>query len=350
MKAAAAIVAVHLLHGVPSEAAEEVCTPRPVQGSGLIQKNHVRMKTSAYSGTQPQGLAFIQASMTASTTLPPSGPPDFGQVPVVIVVSRIASDDVRWLDRLTPIPHVLYTEPLSLLYPKSLGVSVPRPEVADPSNRPKPVGIHGTSTRECGAYLSFIIEHYHALPEVAVFLQGQPLLPAFGGTNADYHTDPHYAESVRKIGESPQRVDYCALNSIRNDWRTKGPAWYLKGWYEELEEDVQGRPGRFEVLNRTLRELLPEAGTQCFCCAQFAVSRQRIRRQTLAFYRELLDFLRHEWPSEEQGPRTCVRCSYLERVWHVIFGEPAVCEPAKASCRVLFEGASALAAVDNRTG
>mmetsp|Transcript_825 Transcript_825/g.2273 ORF Transcript_825/g.2273 Transcript_825/m.2273 type:complete len:363 (+) Transcript_825:59-1147(+) len=266
-----------------------------------------------------------------------------GNQTAAVVVSRLGTDDTSWLRALGGIPHTLYTE----------GLSSSSLMEQDPTIRAKPMAKAGPSTRECGGYLAYIIANYEKLPKVVAFLQGQPLEEESSGwEHGDWHTDSHYKRSILNMAKSPNRVGYCALNAVFTDWTGShdNRPWYIESWKRNLDDSMKEHPGRFDVLNQTVRPLLPSTGVSCFCCAQFAVSRDRIRRHPKIFYEQLLDFIMEEKPSTWQGPKTNVRCSLMERTWHVIFGEPAVCSSKKSSCRVVFEGARALSLVRHMRG
>lgn len=281
-----------------------------------------------------------QALVTTSTTLPPTTRPP---PKAAIVVARTAVDDLKWLTAFT-VPFVAYTEPALM----STGSNIKVVPAEDPpffaqvgTSMVKPASYRGATTRECGGYLAYIVENYHHLADVNIFMQGQPLKPAKNKfQHADYHTDRLYVKTIRSIAAQPQRVGFCSFNIQRMDWRRKegeDVAWYVASMRRNLQEEYVKSPTRYAVLNRTLLPLLNDSGVQCFCCAQFAVSAARIRQHPVVFWEQLLDFIRDEVPNSAQGPRSNVRCSLMERLWHVIFGEASIC-PKDTSCRITYEG------------
>merc|ERR1712176_459287 len=105
------------------------------------------------------------------------------------------------------------------------------------------------------------------------------------------------------------------------------PPWYVRGWWQEFQHH-RG----FEDVRRILFPLLPSQGTRCFCCSQFAVSRERIQAHPLSFYEQLLAFVQDAADDTDSG------CNLLEFVWHLIFGEPALCAMEENSCRHIYSG------------
>jgi hypothetical protein len=59
------------------------------------------------------------------------------------------------------------------------------------------------------------------------------------------------------------------------------------------------------------------------CCAQFLVSRNRIRLRSKKFYINLLNYILYE-DKYEPDEKICFMGYILEYLWHYIFGEPAI--------------------------
>jgi len=264
-----------------------------------------------------------------------------------VVVSRMAHDDKTWLRKeLDGIPYELFTEDLSVPTQSSLA------SLQDHSGfeHVKPKTKVGYSTRECGGFLSYLVHRYEDLPQASIFVQGQPFEAKRNvGQHTDWHSDPHIFSSIRSIFKEPDRVGYCSLNKRYWNKAEEDTPWYLTAWEQELNSSISVNP--FSEIRRAVLSKLPAAGqggVQCFCCGQFSVSRDRIRAHPKALYEELLDFVLDEpaenpWPtppkySNLQAKQWSNRCFLLEAVWHILFGEAAVCNLARSSCRAEFEG------------
>lgn len=290
----------------------------------------VRLPLALLLASPPLRLALQSRSSAAE------GPSEVrGTAPqrVMAVVSRTGSDGKEWLQQLGSVPYLTWTERLP-------GGSSQNWE--HPGDRTKPFTERGGSTRECGGILSFIVEYYDRLPDVAVFMHGSP---GWNNQSRWDHSDRHIFRAISSIAAAPERVGYCSLNSLYWDWR--GKDWYLPGWRDLLAASAAASG----ELHRVLSPLLPAAGTRCWCCAQFAVGRDRIRAHPKAFYEELLALVKADpglnpWDrggAAASSGRKNGRCLLLETVWHLLFGEPGECSLERGMCRAVYEGESAVA-------
>jgi len=238
-----------------------------------------------------------------------------------VVVSRMLSDEITWLRELRGISHELYTEG---------EFADTQPGLRRLHGMAKPRSRTGVSTHECGGILSYIVRNYDNLPNVTVFLHGHPLRGIFSRMqeHRDFHSDPHIFHTIRAMANSSDKISHCSLNTMYLDWRLPSePPWYVRGWRKEF-----ARRRGFEDVRRILSPLIPSQGTCCFCCSQFAVSRARIHLHPPSFYKQLLAFVQDALDDTDSG------CNLLEFVWHLIFGEPAVCPLEENSCRNLYGG------------
>eukprot|EP00928_Gymnodinium_smaydae_P012747 TRINITY_DN14644_c0_g2_i2.p1 TRINITY_DN14644_c0_g2~~TRINITY_DN14644_c0_g2_i2.p1 ORF type:complete len:345 (+),score=37.55 TRINITY_DN14644_c0_g2_i2:77-1111(+) len=246
-----------------------------------------------------------------------------------LVVSRLPSDDTSWLRNFSGTRKVLMVEP------SESGPLTGSRDLHDAIQMTKRRTLRNGSTRECGGYLQYIVDTYDNLPQVALFMQGAPLCKPKGKhEHFDWHTDSAFYNSVASIMDDPGRVRYCSMNYRYMNWHSSGSsvAWYVRGWREQLGKQPNLR---FHELHQLLG-MLPDNGTACYCCAQFAVSRDRIRAYSRNFYRQLLDFVSED---EESGtdPSANERCALLERTWHVLFSGFVNCPVEQSSCRLLYQ-------------
>lgn len=177
---------------------------------------------------------------------------------VQIVVAKY-QEDVRWVSVFAGLSVTVYDkgDPLS---PNSL------PNVG----------------REAHTYLHHIINNYDALPDVTVFLQGNPF----------DHCGPLLPERVWQLHREDGFVDLCHL---------------------ALPEDAFGNPTQPGLpLAEVYREVFGEDPPEFFICrvgACFAVSRERVRSRSIEFYQRLLRLS----VDHKLGPWL------LERYWWKIF-------------------------------
>lgn len=243
---------------------------------------------------------------------------------VRIAVARQAKDNKSWLSNVKSVPYELWTEPSAY---KQVGA------LRDANMREKPLTRSGGSTRECGGYLSYIVENYDRLPDVSILLQAAPL------QGEDYHSDSHTFSSIQRMAEGKNQVEFCSFNKFYTNWSSVP---LLQKWSKALDAGEAKSPGRFSSLRHNLLPLLPAHGAlQCYQSAQFAVSRARIQAHPLGVYQELLDFVR-DGPitsgTHDEGSNRNKECGLMEVTWHLLFGEPAVCSRSSNSCRIAVEG------------
>ncbi|KAK6337469.1 hypothetical protein TWF730_002868 [Orbilia blumenaviensis] len=166
--------------------------------------------------------------------------------------------------------------------------------------------------RESMPYLTYLIDFYDDLSDVNVFVHA--------------HEDGH----PRAWHNEPESADYSAVKMLRllrlENVREKG---YVNlrcnpnpGCPAELRpQETEFEKGRIEIGWKKLwthmygNESYPES-VGVACCAQFAVTRERIHEHPKEFYEKLMEWLLNT--DEEDAGRV------FEYFWHMIFGMPAV--------------------------
>ncbi|KAL1981968.1 hypothetical protein VTN96DRAFT_1980 [Rasamsonia emersonii] len=165
---------------------------------------------------------------------------------------------------------------------------------------------------EVMVYLTFIIDNYDNLPDIVVFMHSH----RYAWHNEEI-LDFDAAEMLRRL--SPERVYREGFMNMRCIWAPGCPDWMHPG---ALEEDVNKQEET--MLARSWGEIFPELPIPKVlaqpCCAQFAVSRDRILaipKSRYIFYR---DWLLHTELSDYISGRV------WEYLWHVIFtGQDVYC-------------------------
>ncbi|MCJ1438568.1 hypothetical protein MMC27_007958 [Xylographa pallens] len=215
----------------------------------------------------------------------------------VLVVPHTSKDSITWIDdRLLDVSLALYVVD----------------DLTAPLHPPKNKG------HEVMVYLTYIIDHYEQLPEIIIFMHAH--------RHAWHNSDLLGFDAIEMIQRlNSERVIRHGYMNLRCAWDPGCPEWlhpYETG--ELLSKQEQG------LLARSWSELfpldpLPTVLGQA-CCAQFAVSRERvlsISRQRFVFYRDWL--LRTPLTDYFSG-------RIWEFVWQYVFtGYETYC-PAEHAC------------------
>jgi hypothetical protein len=199
------------------------------------------------------------------------------RTPLIIVAAHF-SEDLDWLKK-SPFPVVVCS----------------KHGAEDPAIPADPKCTQANHGREASAYLKFIVEYYHELPERIAFIHGH---------ETAWHQGLDMREAIRRARTD---LDYVGLNGTFYDDRDA-----LNPVYTEFKPiwDAYFKP----YVHRELPERILHD-----CCAQFVVSRRAISRIPWEAYRLWLDVLLDAEDDYTMG--TC-----FEYVWHVIFGQSDVYE------------------------
>lgn len=209
----------------------------------------------------------------------------------MLVVPRIKDEDTTWIEReLLDWESAVYVadDPSAPLHP--------------PKNKGHEVMI----------YLTFIIDNYENLPDIMAFMHAHQT-----AWHNDDILDYDAAEMLRRL--NPNRVAREGYMNMRCFWSPGCPDWMHPGTLEEdsakQEESMLARSWSEIFPNDPIPEVLAQP-----CCAQFAVSRERILatpKSRYVFYRDWL--LRTELSDYISG-------RVWEYLWHVVFtGENVFC-------------------------
>eukprot|EP01027_Heterolobosea_sp_BB2_P025900 GEZU01039767.1.p1 GENE.GEZU01039767.1~~GEZU01039767.1.p1 ORF type:complete len:386 (+),score=99.50 GEZU01039767.1:43-1158(+) len=190
----------------------------------------------------------------------------------MIVISQW-NEDISWIDiYLGDYPHVVYT-------------------------KNKPGGVHnmeGNKGQEAQAYLKFVLDYYDNLPANVLFLHAH---------RSAWHTkmeniDP-VIRNLRWGAYGYLSVNYKEWHRIDDKHDATDYNFIKQHWAELFEDQLGPFPPYFE-LN---------------CCAQFAVTRERIRARPKAFYQRLYNWLMNTTMENYWNSRV------FEHTWPMIFGE-----------------------------
>ncbi|KAI1925482.1 hypothetical protein LOY86_001379 [Ophidiomyces ophidiicola] len=243
-------------------------------------------------------LAFITIRNTWFPPPPLPIPPASEDIPRALVLAKTRWENVQWAHRLRPqwIPFV-YSIDKEPGFPLRL-----------PANR----------GREAMAYLTFIIDNYDTLPEITAFVHAK---------NYQWHNDgagSRTAAILKNLYMSTvERKGYVNLRCNPDPGCPTAISPFSPTAEDIRTGDVRAHfPEVYmALLNVTRKEVPKRIGS--VCCAQFALSRDRIR------LRPRDDYIRmREWALTADFDSQTIGWVF-EMIWHIIFKEDAVLCPSR---------------------
>ncbi|KAF8862953.1 hypothetical protein BDZ45DRAFT_145578 [Acephala macrosclerotiorum] len=231
-----------------------------------------------------------------------------------LVVSRVASDDSKWLDKLSKKYHLC-------VYTADAPVDTKSKELQVPANR----------GHESMGYLTFLIDNYEHIPASgAVFVHG---------SRWAWHNDAPDYDNAALLADLnvPAALELSGYHNLRCDWSistcsaTAKPQGSLEMTmqavlvpYDErsvsdamlpralavLFNDIEAKPGRSDAVRSQ-------------CCAQFVVARENIwqhsREEYIALRQWLLDGTGKVQGSGAAPADDRIAGRILSYVWHILF-------------------------------
>ncbi|KAJ5377947.1 uncharacterized protein N7496_005356 [Penicillium cataractarum] len=176
---------------------------------------------------------------------------------------------------------------------------------------------------EASAYLSYIIDHYDNLAPYTIFIHGR---------EEQWHNDvagpntPNVLANLRY-----QAVSINGYVNLRCTNRPGCPSTIFQAHPVAIDFDYQYMINQLpEVLGYLLgidpSEVPTDIGHQC--CAQFAVTRERIQERPQSDYIRILEWIATTDMTDNYGIGWLI-----EKLWHIIFGMPAVYCATEEQCR-----------------
>ncbi|KAI9055287.1 hypothetical protein LZ554_000249 [Drepanopeziza brunnea f. sp. 'monogermtubi'] len=211
-----------------------------------------------------------------------------------LVIPRTHAENVDWIDEnFGPDANIDW---------KIYVVDQPDAQLHPPQNK----------GHEVMVYLSYIIDHYDDLSDVNIFMHSH--------RHAWHNNDLLGSDAVQVVSRlSSERVIREGYMNLRCHWDPGCPGWMNPG---NIEEDVNKQEET--MLGKSWSELFPlDAIPNVLaqpCCAQFAISRDRIRGLPLARYVAFREWLLKTNMSDYFSGRV------FEYIWQFIFtGKNVVC-------------------------
>lgn len=167
-----------------------------------------------------------------------------------------------------------------------------------------------TQGHEAGAYLSYIVEFYNDLPAYSIFIHSneeQWHNDMFGPRTADYLRNLRF-EAVDAQGFVNLRCTTAPL--CPDSWHLLSPQKQDLDYMYLLDY----LPKIYAELFNTTEDAAPQR-TGNLCCAQFVISRDRIRRRPRSDYERMLRWVATTDVSDNYGIGF-----FMEKMWHIVFG------------------------------
>ena len=169
--------------------------------------------------------------------------------------------------------------------------------------------------REVAAYLSFILDYYDALPKYALFVHA---------AEDQWHNDilskySNQPETIRSFRTAA--VDASGFVNLRCRLSPSCPVAVHPAHATDLDMKVQNDKSYVDIYREIFdvaHDEVPET-IGAVCCAQFAVSRERILQRPRADYERFL-----AWADGTSWTDSFGVGLLFEKLWHIIFGMPAV--------------------------
>ncbi|KAK4463249.1 hypothetical protein QBC42DRAFT_305031 [Cladorrhinum samala] len=229
---------------------------------------------------------------------------------VSVVVASLKRDNTSWIREQLPRSWK----------PSIYVVDDPKADLTVPLNK----------GREAMVYLTYIIANYDALPPVSLFIHASRFawhndnpdydsLASLLSLNIPYILERGYANlrCVWVLGCPAELRPLADVNPVWEDYRKSHPPNKHEVTTKEVYKQAFGEllPG----------ETVPEV-VGVSCCAQFAVSKEGIRRRRKEDYVRWRNWLIETPLVDEVSGRV------LEYMWHIMFGQKAVFCPSAEEC------------------
>ncbi|KAI1773945.1 hypothetical protein F4818DRAFT_442701 [Hypoxylon cercidicola] len=221
------------------------------------------------------------------------------------------------------------------------------PQVYVTDNQSAGLPVPQNKGREAMAYLTYIIDNYHDLPDAVLFVHA---------SRFQWHNDDPDYDMVPTLRNF--RLPYlreAGYVNLRCVWVIGCPAEIrpVEDEEDKDEEEAEARGERADrkptsakgVFRRAFQELLPEVPVPALvavsCCSQFGVTRDTIQKHSRERYIRFRNWLLHTTLDDSLSGRV------MEFSWHIIFGADAYHCPSAGECYCKVFGLCDLACTDS---
>lgn len=214
-------------------------------------------------------------------------------------MGRIRTENTTWLDQAMLSPEIQ-----TYIY----GIDDPKAELKAPRNK----------GREAMVYLTYIIDHYKTLPDVSIFLHAHQM--AWHNNELLNHDA---TEMIKRL--SSERVTREGYMNLRCHWKPGCPEWIRPGAILPDKDRPEEGP-----MADAWATLFPDDPTPLAigsaCCAQFAVSRERILAIPLERFKHFRKWLLNTTLPDQVSGRV------FEYLWAKIFTDQSTFCPDQRVC------------------
>jgi hypothetical protein len=181
----------------------------------------------------------------------------------------------------------------------------------DKDPEPELLVAHSSRGREVSAYLSFVLEYYDELPAYSIFIHSNP---------DQWHNDL-FGSKTSAVLKNLRReaVDALGYVNLRCEHNPGCPVHINPHNPTQIDIDNNDARANFPTIYKDIfgdTAVVPDH-IGGICCAQFAVSRERIRQRPKSDYVRMMN-----WVNDKSLPYVN---DYgvgwvFETLWHVVFG------------------------------
>ncbi|KAI9042068.1 DUF3431 domain-containing protein [Aspergillus affinis] len=234
-----------------------------------------------------------------------------------ITIDEVASTDIMAMDRIIVVGKMKHeqTEWIAKELPEWRRAVY---TVDDPT---APLRVTKNKGKEANVYLRYIIDHYHNLPSIIVFLHSHR-----DGWPEAWHTEFEEHSNVNTI--QLLQTDFVQQNGYTNLRCNHNPGCpdEIRPFREPRDESRLSEIAFADAWKALFNSTDVPGIVASPCCAQFAVSRDQVLKRPLASYVRY-----HRWLMDTNLPDD-ISGRVMEYMWHVIFGQDPVHCPDMDQC------------------
>ncbi|KAJ5175429.1 uncharacterized protein N7482_001306, partial [Penicillium canariense] len=234
---------------------------------------------------------------------------------VGLVLASIHTDDLTWL-----LDYCTERQAGGL---RCFSGSIPFVYTTDRSPEPGLLVPPTRRGREAPAYLSYIVDFYHHLPDYSIFVHAFP---------EQWHNDlfgPYTQDTLRNI--RLESIDAYGYVNLRCQHNPGCPSSVHPLSPTQADIDNHDIRAYFSEVYQQIFDTTPDKVPGAIgnvCCGQFAVSRERILARPKEDYQRILN-----WAATTKLTNDFGVGWVLEKLWHILFGMDAVYCPRFEQCR-----------------
>jgi len=269
------------------------------------QPDLIATDSKGWSADEAQVYNPVETSSSLTTIESPPAQEATHLPDKVVVVGKVDAEDTTWIDNeLSDWQHAIYSV----------------------DNTSAPLHTPANKGKEVMPYLSYIVDNYENLPSTIAFVHAHR-----DGYPQAWHTDsPGHSNVIslqRLQTDFVQSNGYVNLRCIHSPGCPSG----LQPFRDPPGPEDDPKTETEALMHKIWPELFPNqempSSFGVACCAQFAVSRDRVRERPLAEYARWRQWLLDtELIDVKSG-------GIMEYMWHVIFGMEAEYCPPYLECR-----------------